>query len=207
MFYVYEHLRNDTNAVFYVGKGKDYRANARTDRNIHWQRVVNKANGFSINFVAKDMDEELAYLCEQERIDQLKRLDVKLVNLTLGGEGAGSGENHHMWGKPHPQRGVKRPWVGKKGAANPMYGKPSPMRGKKNIGASLAHKGRKRPEGGGKKPHPVVATKDGVSTHFGSIADAARFMNCSRLDIRKACNKQQQFGEFMWCYAEEQSCQ
>ena len=206
MFYVYEHIRNDTNAVFYVGKGKDYRANARTDRNIHWQRVVNKAGGFSINFVAKNMDEELAYLCEQERIDQLKRLGAKLVNLTVGGEGAGAGENHHMWGKPHPQRGVKRPHVGKSGADNPMYGKPSAMRGKKNIGASLALKGRKRPEGGGKKPHPVVATKDGVSTQFGSIADAARFMNCSRWDIRKACNKQQQFGEFMWCYIEEQSC-
>lgn len=205
MFYVYEHIRNDTNAVFYVGKGKDYRANARTDRNIHWQRVVNKAGGFSINFVAKDMDEELAYLCEQERIDQLKRLGAKLVNLTVGGEGAGAGENHHMWGKPHPQRGVKRPHVGKSGSDNPMYGKPSPMRGiPKPKGKDSPLYGRKRPEGGGKKPHPVVATKDGVSTQFGSIADAARFMNCSRWDIRKACNKQQQFGEFMWCYIEEQ---
>ena len=206
MFYVYEHIRKDNNAVFYVGKGKDYRANSQKDRNQHWHNVVNKCGGFKVNYLAKDADEELVYLCEQERINQLTLLGAKLVNMTVGGEGAGAGKNHHMWGKPHPQRGVKRPYVGKSGADNPMYGKPSPMRGKKNVGASLALKGRKRPEGGGKKPHPVVATKDGAVTKFDSIAEAARVIDCSRWAIRNACNKQQHFGDFMWCYIKEQSC-
>lgn len=149
MFYVYEHIRNDTNAVFYVGKGKDYRANARTDRNIHWQRVVNKAGGFSINFVAKDMDEELAYLCEQERIDQLKRLGAKLVNLTVGGEGAGAGENHHMWGKPHPQKGIKRPWLRERylGENNPQWGKKRSEETRKQMSASRTGKKLNRPLG------------------------------------------------------------
>ena len=205
MFYVYEHIRKDTNIPFYVGKGKGYRANSTQNRNIYWKRVVEKA-GYTINYLAKDIDEELAYLCEQERIDQLKRLGCKLANLTVGGEGAGAGELHHMWGKPHPDRGSKRPHTSAKliGALNPNFGKPSKLRGRKNLGASLAHKGRKRPEGGGKKPQPVLATKDGMELKFNSIADASRFLNCSRWSIRKSCNKQQEFGGYVWKYIKEQ---
>lgn len=188
MFYVYEHIRNDTNAVFYVGKGKEYRANSKKDRNKYWHHVVNKANGFIINYVAKDLNEEMAYLVEQERIDQLKRLNIKLTNLTLGGEGASGGEHHHMYGKPHPDKGSKRPWVGKSGKDNPMYGKPSAMRGKKNIGASLAHKGRPRPEGGGKPSIGVIATdKDGNKFIFVSLAEAGKFVQSDRHSIKRWC--------------------
>jgi hypothetical protein len=40
-----------------------------------------------------------------------------------GLDGAPCGEAHPMFGKPHPQTGVKRPWAGKHGADNPMWGK------------------------------------------------------------------------------------
>jgi hypothetical protein len=207
MFYVYEHIRKDTNIPFYVGKGKDYRANSKQNRNIYWKRVVEKANGYTINYLAKDIDEELAYLCEQERIDQLKRLGYKLANLTVGGEGAGAGELHHMWGKPHPQKGIKRPWLRERylGENNPQWGKTSAMKGiSKPKGKDSPLYGRKRPEGGGKKPQPVLATKDGMELKFNSIADASRFLNCSRWSIRKSCNKQQEFGGYVWKYIKEQ---
>lgn len=87
MFYVYEHIRPDTNAVFYVGKGKDRRAQSAKYRNKHWHNTVAKADGFSVRMVAENVDEELAFLIEVERIDQLRRLGVKLCNLTDGGEG------------------------------------------------------------------------------------------------------------------------
>ena len=91
-FYVYEHLTKDTNMPFYVGKGFGYRCNSKSYRNKHWHNTVKK-HGFFVNIIAKDLDEELSFLCEQERIDQLKRLGYKLCNYTDGGEGI-SGHKH-----------------------------------------------------------------------------------------------------------------
>jgi hypothetical protein len=90
--YVYEHIRKDTNAVFYVGKGTGYRYTSKENRNNHWHNIVKK-HGFTVNFIAKNLDEELAHLCEIERIDQLKRIGIKLCNATNGGEGI-SGHKH-----------------------------------------------------------------------------------------------------------------
>lgn len=189
MFYVYEHIRNDTNAIFYVGKGKANRASSTRNRNRYWENIVSKSNGFIVRIVAKDLDEELAYLTEKERIDQLKRLGIKLANINDGGAGVGSGDKHPMWGKPHPQRGSKRPYGNyKRGAENPMYGKPSAMRGKKNVGASIAHKGRPRPEGGGKPSQAVIATdKDGNKFTFVSLTEAGKFMKSDRHSIKDWC--------------------
>jgi len=190
MFYVYEHIRNDTNAIFYVGKGKANRAYTARNRNEHWHNVVNKAQRFTVKFVVKDVDEELAYLAEEERIDQLKRLGIKLANINVGGSGVGSGDKHPMWGKVHPQKGIKRPEVAIKvsGEKNGMYGKPSPMRGKKNIGASLAHKFRPRPDGGGKPSQAVIAIdKDGNKFTFVSLTEAGKFVKSDRHSIKDWC--------------------
>jgi hypothetical protein len=118
-----------------------------------------------------------------------------------GLDGAGIKEAHPMYGKPSPQRGVKRPWVGKCGADNPMFGKPSVMRGKKNLGASLAHKGRKRPEGGGKPARVVIRLEDGKE--FLSVADAARECGGTRSGITKCCmGKAKSAHGFHWAYKE-----
>lgn len=85
-FYVYEHLKADTGEVFYVGKGCRKRARDKDNRSQYWLNIVKK-HGFDVRYVVKDVDEEFAFLVEQERIDQLKRLGVKLCNLTNGGEG------------------------------------------------------------------------------------------------------------------------
>jgi hypothetical protein len=200
MFYVYEHIRNDTNAIFYVGKGKKERAYRINNRNEYWHNVVNKCNGYTVKFVVKDVDEELAYLAEEERIYQLKRLNIKLANINAGGAGVGSGDKHPMWGKPHPDKGSKRPYGKyKRGADNPMYGKPSPMRGKKNIGASLALKGRARPEGGGKPSQAVIATdKDGNKFTFASLTEAGKAVNSDRHSIKKWCEMNKFYKGFNW---------
>ena len=87
-YYLYEHYRKDTGAVFYVGKGKGSRANRVSNRNKYWRNIVAKAGGFSTNFIVNGVDEELAFLAEVERIDQYQRIGVKLCNITTGGEGA-----------------------------------------------------------------------------------------------------------------------
>jgi hypothetical protein len=88
MFYVYEHIRPDTGMVFYVGKGSGWRSGITQHRNTYWKNVVAKAGGFKSRKIVENVDEELAFLAEQERIDQLKRLGIKLTNLTEGGEGS-----------------------------------------------------------------------------------------------------------------------
>ena len=93
MFYVYEHIRLDTNTVFYVGKGKGRRCLEARRRNQHWKRVVAKAGGFDVRVVVDKIDKELAFLAEQELIAKLKLQGVPLVNLTDGGEGV-SGYRH-----------------------------------------------------------------------------------------------------------------
>ena len=121
--------------------------------------------------------------------------------------GAQGGDKHPMFGRPHPQKGTKRPEISARmsGENNPNYGKPSAMRGKHNVGASLALKGRKRPEGGGKKPHAVIGTKDGITVEFNSVSDAARFINGNRASVHKCCTgKQKTGGGYAWKYKEQQ---
>ena len=111
MYYVYQHRRNDTNAIFYVGKGKGYRCNQKTGRNIYWHRVVDK-HGYSIEKVVTGLDEELALLAEYELIDQYKRLNFVLSNLSEGGEGT-SGYKF----TPEQRANVKAAHLGKKHSA------------------------------------------------------------------------------------------
>ena len=87
MFYVYEHIRLDTNAIFYVGKGSKSRINSKRNRNFYWNNIVSKAGGFEIKILLETEDEEFALFAEKEAIDVYKRRGIKLANLTDGGEG------------------------------------------------------------------------------------------------------------------------
>ena len=111
-FYVYQHLKADNNAIFYVGKGIDRRAFKKCGRSQYWQRVANK-HGVKIEFVAKGLDEELAFLCEKETIDVYKRRGFNLVNHSSGGEGNFNPSYETRLkmslakkGKPSPRKGL-----------------------------------------------------------------------------------------------------
>jgi len=174
-FYVYEHIRKDTKSVFYVGKGRGKRIRDTSKRSDWWKKIVAKC-GVSVRFVAGALDEELAFLVEVERIDQLKRIGVSLCNLTSGGEGASgavrSAETKERMGAW--QRGRKLPagtkeklsqarkqftgWShqkstkakmskAKSGAQNPMYGKEFSDEHRARI--SKAGVGRRYPPGFG----------------------------------------------------------
>jgi hypothetical protein len=123
-----------------------------------------------------------------------------------GLDGAGVGEANHGYGKPSPCIGQVRPQTSEKlkGALNPMWGKPSPMRGKKNIGASLAHKGRQRPEGGGKPAKPVICVTTGQE--YSSVSEAARAVKGNSSTISSCClGKSKTAYGMKWKY-KEQGC-
>lgn len=114
-FYLYEHLRNDNNAVFYVGKGSGDRCKSKQGRNKWWHSIVAK-HGYSIKIKATFNSEELSFLAEQELIDKYKRLNIQLVNVTLGGEGVSGHKfsDESLIRRADAQRGQKRPTVSEK---------------------------------------------------------------------------------------------
>lgn len=86
-YLIYSHTRNDTNEIFYIGKGNHKRPYDVYNRNRYWRHVVNK-HGFSVQIVAEHELESDAYKHEKELIAHYKKIGLPLVNLTDGGEGA-----------------------------------------------------------------------------------------------------------------------
>ena len=92
VYYVYVHRRNDTNEVFYVGKGKNRRAYSKTGRNQHWCNIVNK-HSYSVEIMEKELSGDSAFDLEKELIKFYRDNGHKLANISDGGEGA-SGCKH-----------------------------------------------------------------------------------------------------------------
>lgn len=92
IYYVYLHIRNDNNEVFYVGKGKNHRAKSRVGRSEWWKRIVDKY-GYTIEYIEKDLSEDDALDLEVELIKFYRECGYSLCNLTDGGDGT-SGLRH-----------------------------------------------------------------------------------------------------------------
>lgn len=116
MFYVYQHLNPQNGEPFYVGKGQGKRAFAKHNRNRYWNNKVQCYGGFEVKFIAKELDEELAFIVEMEAIDLYKRLGHKLANITNGGEGA-SGMVH----SEETKRKIAEKATGRKGFFGPHH--------------------------------------------------------------------------------------
>jgi len=126
MAVVYQHIRKDTQEVFYIGIGKDIkRAYYFFHRSQFWNNIYNKTD-IEVKVLCKDIDLELAYEIEKYLISYYGRKDIglgTLVNLTNGGETVSgyiattevrkkmsisaknrerkTGEKNHMYGKTH----------------------------------------------------------------------------------------------------------
>jgi len=153
-FYIYEHIRPDTGMVFYVGKGCGKRLNCGkaggSNRNNHWKAVVAKAGGFDARKLVENIDEEIAFLVEEERIDQLNRIGFNLTNKTLGGCGGIKGYSHtektkkkiaETRAKTYKKENHHR--FGKFGKNNPMYGFKQSAEARKGMSDNCS---MKRPE-------------------------------------------------------------
>jgi len=214
-FYVYEHRRKDSGMVFYVGKGCGRRAVVSDRRSAHWKSVVAKSGGFEVCHLVTGVDEELSLLAEIEAIDKYRRIGVRLVNKTDGGEGT-SGfcyvmQDEHKRkiaaariGKPRPREMVERMRAAKTGrntgADNPFYGKRHTeetraiLRAKSGSRTHTDEAKQKIKQSALKayEKHPksraVHCLTNGV-TYF-SLSDAARQLGLHRRCITMVCNKE-----------------
>lgn len=85
-YYVYRHIRLDTDTPFYVGKGKKDRLRCKR-RNSRWTNIVNKA-GFRVEIILYGLTEVQAFSKESEFIQFYKSFGFCEANMTLGGEGS-----------------------------------------------------------------------------------------------------------------------
>jgi hypothetical protein len=86
-YMIYLHLRNDTNQVFYIGKGQKNRPYDIYNRNKYWCNIVSK-HGFTVQILSYFENEQDAYAEEKRLISEYKSKGISLANLTDGGEGA-----------------------------------------------------------------------------------------------------------------------
>jgi len=84
-FYVYLHRRQDTNEVFYVGKGVGNRLITKHNRSIKWNSIVSESGGYLIEKYVENVSEEEALSIERKLIDN-PPVDWKLVNSKLSME-------------------------------------------------------------------------------------------------------------------------
>jgi hypothetical protein len=90
-YYTYFHTRNDTGGVFYIGKGKAWRANM-TNRNKMWKAIAEK-HGFSVHIASNWKTEKEAFDHEIFLIDCFRSMGCKLANMTDGGDGWSGGRH------------------------------------------------------------------------------------------------------------------
>lgn len=126
-FYVYRHIRLDSDTPFYVGKGHGKRAFCKFQRNSLWSNIAKKA-GFEVEILMSDLDEDAAFDKEKEFISLYKNFGYKLANFTSGGEGV-SGLRHTEEAKEKTRKANK----GKRYSPGTEFkkGKTAPTKGTK----------------------------------------------------------------------------
>lgn len=90
MYYTYFHTRNDTGAVFYVGKGKGDRARDQ-NRNPQWKAIVQSC-GHEVHIAARWGTNKEALEHEKFLILCFKDMNIQLTNMNNGGAGNAPGK-------------------------------------------------------------------------------------------------------------------
>jgi hypothetical protein len=195
-YYTYAHIRNDTNKIFYIGKGKLSRLHDTHNRNQHWKNIVNK-HGFTAIKLAEWQLEKDAFEHECFLISCFKDMGNSLANITNGGEGSSAPKTEETKRKISLSKsGVKNTKI--LGDANPAKtpqsrarrslslkkfyqgGGKNAMQGKKRQ--DLAEKNRLNPRFGSKNHKNVSIKVNGVI--FESIAVAAKYLNIPATKLR-----------------------
>jgi uncharacterized membrane protein len=121
-FCVYLHRRGTNNHPFYVGKGRHKRATNFVDRTDYWKKIHRK-HGAIVEILVDGIDEATAFSIEKDVIAGLREANVRLCNMTDGGEGAA--------GRKKSTEEIEKIRARLLSAANPSRGKPAHNRGQR----------------------------------------------------------------------------
>ncbi len=111
MSLVYQHIRQDTGEIFYIGIGEsERRAHDMKGRNDIWHSIARKTKVI-VEIIKKDITREEARSMERKLISEYGRRDKMtgvLANKSIGGEGDCIGWSKPMEGYEDRQRIINR---------------------------------------------------------------------------------------------------
>lgn len=214
-FYVYVHRKQSDDQVFYVGKGRLYRATETWGRNKFWKNVANK-HGWKVDIIDHGLNEKEAFELEISTISFYKSMGVRLCNLTFGGDGP-SGYRHSPESRAKMSAGMmgRKSWL--EGKSLPEYMKQNlreKMTGRKQSSEHAAKSrivkiGKKQPQSAidhliARKSVPIINSNGEI---FKSASEASRQMsirlgqNCSQGNISECARgfRNQVYG-LSWSY-------
>lgn len=115
-FYIYRHIRLDTNTPFYIGKGTKYRAYIKNGRNDYWNKIINKT-AYKVEIILSNLSEDDAYKKEKYFIELYKKFGYCEANLTDGGMGGTGlfGIKNLSFGRKHSEETKQKISKSKKG--------------------------------------------------------------------------------------------
>lgn len=124
-YYIYLHCRKSDNKVFYVGKGRKYRAGSRSGRNSRWVNTYKK-HGLIVELVFENLTEDEAFELEIDTIKEMRyHFESTMCNMTDGGEGVSGYKWEDM--SKHPSKGN----IGRKQTPEEIEYRASKLRGRK----------------------------------------------------------------------------
>lgn len=211
-YYIYRHIRLDTNTPFYIGKGSDKRAYSKECRNQYWHNIVNKYE-YRVEIIRKGLSEKEAFSKEIEFIALYREYGYCEANLTDGGEGP-SGYSHTKEAKlkmseakkglPSPNKGklfnaewrvnISKAKKGtemhpntKKALLKANIGKPGTMLGRKHSEETKKLMSKKQSIVGNKAQREVLDTRTGKV--YKSIRIAAIELDIVEITLRRHLKK------------------
>lgn len=190
--YIYQHIRLDTNEVFYIGKGvqkkcnyKYYRAFDKKRRNNIWNNIVNKTE-YRVEIFFTNLSETECFKLEIELINKYGKIfnnSGTLANYTDGGEGQLRFHKNSKKQKEATKKAREIAWKLPKT--------------KKQINAVTKNILKANPE-------KIVLQYDldmNLLNEFKSLAEAARSLDGNHGNISMCCqSKRKTAYKFIWKY-------